>query len=435
MAGEGIHVESFLVAVALMIVGAFFGSLVFRRFRVPDIVFLIGLGMVLGPVTHFVSVDVFRAIAPLAGTVALIIILFDGGLEIRLQEIVHGVASGGLLGLIVFLATTLLCAAAAHFVGGFAWPYALLLGMALGGAGAVIVIPLIQELGVTERSQTIVSIEAATSDVLVVVGVVGLSTVLSLQESDPAKLTRNLVQTFAVGILAGAIVGALWGRGLKRFTERSYEYVLTMAVLFLLYAITEQLGGSGALAVLSFGLVLGNTRKVEKIRGEVGRRSARNWRYAPVFHADLRNLHQEMVFFIRAFFFVALGVIINPELVFTPRFLGLGLLLSLGVILGRFWGVYLLFGRARLSEWDRMAVTLMFPLGLAAAALSIVPFQRFGLEAARDLGSYAAVVILLTNLISSVAVFIVSTDRVRLRFEGAPDDEASSRERGRGAPD
>lgn len=423
MAGEGLQIEPFLIAVGLMIVGAFFGSLVFRRFRVPDIVFLIGLGVVLGPVTNFVDVEVFRAIAPLAGTIALIIILFDGGLEIRIQEIVHGVTSGGVLGLIVFVGTALLCAAAAHFVGGIEWPYALLLGMALGGAGAVIVIPLIHELEVSERSRTIVSIEAATSDVLVVVGVVGLSTVLSLKEGDPAALTRNLVQTFAVGLSGGVVAGLLWTQGLKRFTERSYEYVLTMAILFLLYAGVEELHGSGALAVLAFGLVIGNQTKIEKIKEDLGRRKARNWRYAPVFHADLRNLHQEMVFFIRAFFFVALGVIINPQIVFTPRFLGLGLLLTLGVILGRFWGVVLLLGRSRLPQWDKIAIGLMFPLGLAAAALSIVPFDRFGLDGARDFGSYAAVVILLTNVVSSIAVFVLSTAGVRSRIQGAPRDE------------
>lgn len=422
MAGQGLEIEPFLIAVGLMIVGAFFGSLVFRRFRIPDIVFLIGLGVILGPVTNFVDIEVFRAIAPLAGAVALIIILFDGGLEIRMEEIVRGVASGGLLGLIVFLATAVLCAGAAHVVAGMDWPHSLLLGMALGGAGAVIVIPLIQQMGVTERSQAIVSIEAATSDVLVVVGVVGLSTVMALREGDPASMTRNLVQTFAVGLSGGAVAGLLWAQGLKRFAERSYEYVLTMAILFLLYAVIEELRGSGALAVLAFGLVIGNTQKIERVKAALGRGRSRAWRYAPVFHADLRNLHQEMVFFVRAFFFVALGVIINPEIVVTPRFLGLGLLLTLAVIVARLWGVMLLFGRSKMTLWDKVSISLMFPLGLAAAALSIIPYQRFGLEGARDFGSYAAVVILMTNILGSIAVFILSTESVRVRL-GAPEPE------------
>src|SRR5687767_8251675 len=111
-----LEIEPFLLVVGLMIVGAFIGSIVFKRFRLPDTVFLIGLGVVLGPLTHFVDVDVFRAIAPLVATVAIILILFEGGLKIHWAEIAHGVASGSLMALLVFSATAILCAGVVYVV-------------------------------------------------------------------------------------------------------------------------------------------------------------------------------------------------------------------------------------------------------------------------------------------------------------------------------
>lgn len=427
-----LEIEPFLLVVGLMIVGAFIGSIVFKRFRLPDTVFLIALGAILGPITHFVDIEVFRAIAPLVATVAIILILFEGGLKIHWQEIAHGVASGSLMAVLVFSATAILCAGVVHLVVGVPAPLAILMGMALGGAGAVIVIPLIHQMGVSQKARTIVSIEAATSDVLVVVGVVGLATALSLGQTDPGDFARNIVQTFAIGLALGIGGGLGWAYALKRFTERSYEYVLTISALFLLYAITELMHGSGALAVLAFGLVVGNSVKTTKVPHKAeasSKKRGRTWKYAPVFGVELEHLHHELVFFVRAFFFVALGVVLNLAVLTSFRSISVGLLLSVAVVVGRFWGVSLLFRGGKLAAWDRLSVSLMFPLGLAAASLSIVPWERFEIPGTEDFGSYAAVVIVITNLLAAALVWIFSSPRMRKRLEGAPQaDEMEDEE-------
>lgn len=418
-----LEIEPFLLVVGLMIVGAFIGSLVFKRFRLPDTVLLIGLGTVLGPITGFVDIEVFRAIAPLVATVAIILILFEGGLKIHWHEIAHGIAGGSAMALLVFTATTILCAGVVHLFADVPGPLAVLMGMALGGAGVVIVIPLIHQMGVSQKTRTIVSIEAATSDVLVVVGVVGLATALSLGRTDPGDFARNIIQTFAIGLALGIGAGLGWAYALKRFTQRSYEYVLTISALFLLYAVTELIHGSGALAVLAFGLVVGNSRKTEKVHQDmdtVRKKRGRTWKYAPVFGVELEHLHHELVFFVRAFFFVALGVLLNLETLVSPRSLLVGFLLTVGVIVGRFWGVFLLYSGKKLPAWERVSLALMFPVGLAAASLSIVPYERFRLAGTENFGSYAAVVIVLTNLIAAALVWILSLPRVRQRLEGAP---------------
>lgn len=422
-----LEIEPFLLVVGLMIVGAFIGSIVFKRFRLPDTVFLIALGVLLGPLMQewtghaFVDIEVFRAIAPLVATVAIILILFEGGLKIHFDEILHGVATGSLLAVLVFTATALLSALVVNQVAGVPPNLSVLMGMALGGAGAVIVIPLIHQMGVGQRAKTIVSIEAATSDVLVVVGVVGLSTALALNQTDPGEFARDIVQTFSIGLALGIGGGVFWAYALRRFTERSYEYVLTISALFLMYAITELLHGSGALAVLSFGLVVGNSTKTQKVeQSESRKKRGRTWKYAPVFGVELEHLHHELVFFVRAFFFVALGVVLNLEVLTNLRFIMVGLLLTLCVIAGRFWGVQILFRKTTLTAWEKLSVTLMFPLGLAAAALSIYPYERYELPGTENFGSYAAVVIVFTNMIAAALVWIVSGPRMRNRLEGAP---------------
>src|SRR5688572_23052673 len=130
-----------------MVVGGVVASLAFRRTGVPDILFLIALGVLLGPVAGIVDVDGLRSVVPFVGAVAIVIILFDGGLEIKLRDLGEGVRAGVFLAFFVFVATAASCTLVGHVVGGFPWANAALLGMAFGGAGVLIVIPLVRALG------------------------------------------------------------------------------------------------------------------------------------------------------------------------------------------------------------------------------------------------------------------------------------------------
>lgn len=416
----GVHPEPLLVAVGVIVVSAFFASLAFRVFRLPDTIFLIALGMILGPALHWVDVELFRAIAPFIGTVALIVILFEGGLKIRLADLASGVGMGALLALLVFVATALLCALIGMAVLNLDKALALLLGMSLGGAGVVIVIPLIQRMDVGAAARTMVSIEAAVSDILVVLGVVGLATALSFKETGAADFAVHLLQNFAIGIIFGAGAGFGWVVALKAFRERSYEYVLTISVLFLLYVATEFFRGSGALAVLVFGLVVGSSRKIETLDEEERRAAAtrhkRTWAYAPVFGGELVSLHHEVIFFLRAFFFVTLGVVVDLHVFGNARFVAGGILLAFAVMLARFWGAGLLLYRSRLTTWERLAVAFMFPLGLAAAVVSLIPSTRFQIPGTENFGAYAIVAIVATNLLAAALVFTFSQPRMRARL-------------------
>lgn len=411
-----------LAVVGLIIFCGYLATVGFRRFRTPDILFLILLGVLIGPTLNLLSVEDLRAVAPIVSTLAIVLILFDGGLEIKLQELRHGVAQGSALGLIVFSATALLCAFVAHMVGGITPVNALMLGMALGGAGVVIVLPLIQQMGASQRAVTVVSLEAAVSDVLVVVGVHTVAVAIALKLTDPINFTQTLLSTFAIALIIGPAAGFGWARLLPRVAGGGPEYMLTLAALFIVHAATEFLGGSGPIAVLGFGLVLGNSQVIEWKEPELSERARRRRKkeLVPVFGAGLQGFHQEMVFFIRTFFFVLLGIVLDLDAFRDSAFLLVGVLLTLAVVAGRWFGVHLLFRRSALDAWDRKSIELMFPLGLAAAALSLVPFQTFAIPGTEDFGSYAAVVIVLTNALSSGLVFFYSRRRRRADAAATP---------------
>jgi NhaP-type Na+/H+ or K+/H+ antiporter len=217
------------------------------------------------------------------------------------------------------------------------------------------------------------------------------------------------------------------------FTQRSYEYMLTLAFLFLVYAVTEFLGGSGALAVLTFGLVLGNSKKQDKLSGQdlqkARRRHDKVHRFVPVFTIDLVNLHNEIVFFIRAFFFVALGVILDLTVFFNARFVGLSIIMLFGLVAARLWALTLVFMRSDLPDRDKSAIAFLMPRGLAAAALAAVPFTTYKVvdlppgctdcppvATVDDFVAFAVMILILTNLVTTVCVYLFENQRFQARW-------------------
>lgn len=405
-----VDVVRVLTLAGVMVVGGVVASLAFRRTGIPDILFLIALGVLLGPVTGVVDVDALRTVVPFVGAIAIVIILFDGGLEIKMRDLGEGVRAGVFLAFVVFSATAALCALVGRVVGGLPWGNAWLLGMAFGGAGVLIVIPLVRALGVKPTTVTIVSVEAAVSDVLVVIGVYSVAGALAAEEFGILPLAQAFVLKFVGGTLAGLLVGRFWARAMRAFEGEAYEYVLTLAVVFLVYSLAEAVGASGLMAALAMGFVLGNTIRKDPVRGD-----------APAFGGSIMRSQHEVVFFVRSFFFVGLGALIDPALFLDARFLALGALLAVAVVAGRLLGVAALWPGRGPPVREQRAVAFMFPLGLAAAALSLVPSRTFGIPGTERFGDVAAVVIVLTNVLAAILVAVFAR---RVALEQTPETSA-----------
>jgi cell volume regulation protein A len=385
---------------------AFAASALFQRTHVPDILFLLGTGALLGPVLGVVGADAAHAILPVLSALAVITILFDGALEVTPAHLrSFGIPAVG-LSLTVATTTAVLCAIIAHFLEGLPWSTSALLGLCFGGAGIAIIVPLAQRMRVSHDAMAVILLEAVTSDILVIVGM-SLACTAVVVGGVSAALGGRLLAVLGVAALVGPAAGWAWSRFLGRWGHMTNAYMATLAVLVLAYALSEALGGSGALAVLLFGITVGNAR---------GRPLGSGLRNR-VFGRELLAFHHEVVFFVRAAFFVGLGAVTRWDLLRDRGFLLTGLLLALAVAACRSLGVAVALGRAGLSRWDRAATALLFPMGLVTAAVSVIP-RSFGIPYADRIVDLAAVVIVLTNVLGTLAVFLGS--RLRPAPPGVP---------------
>lgn len=96
-------VTIFLLALAAIFLIGTIGEIVFEKTSIPDVIWLIVAGIVLGPVTDFLTRDSLSSIAPYFAAITLVIVLFEGGSSLKLAELSQAAPRSSLLGLLAFL--------------------------------------------------------------------------------------------------------------------------------------------------------------------------------------------------------------------------------------------------------------------------------------------------------------------------------------------
>ncbi|HPW56264.1 MAG TPA: cation:proton antiporter [Thermoanaerobaculaceae bacterium] len=399
--GERTSVESdtFLILLGGLLVLAFLAEETFVRLRLPPVLVLIGCGLVLGPGLQLLPAERFSEVAPHFGALAFLLILFEGGLELELQQVLGRWRAGLLLAVVSFtLALVTVALVAVCF--GLSVARALVLGIVLAPISGAIVIPLAGKLGLHEEVRTLMVLEAALADVLGVLGVV-LAGQLVTGGGFAGLLALGSLLAALFSVLLAVVLGLIWPRVLCRLGDRRFLDVLTFGLALVLYGVVELPGASGALAVLVFGLTLANERRLLHLLRLVDEPTA------GVVRQAVQRLHGfigELTFLVRAFFFVFLGVVVRFARLPIAQYAQAVLILG-GFLLARRLALKLLgSGVLRTIDADaRRTLLLVQPRGLVSAVLAIEA-AHLGLDADGTFLGLASLLILATNILLMVGV-------------------------------
>jgi cell volume regulation protein A len=366
--------------------------------KMPDVVVLLLVGLLFGPVLKLLQPSQFQTVTPILGTLALILVLFEGGLELNLRETLHHFPGSLLLATLAYglsvLSVWLLTWRALHMP---AQP-ALLFGAVLGCTSSTVVLPILQQITAGERVKVTLMLEASWGDVLAVL------TVGALVNIPAGGIVGSLAQKLSLQIFASVAVAALLGTGwvrlLPHLSEVRYWQVLTFSMVLLLYAATEAFGGNGLIAVLAFGLTLSNVRRLS---GRLGESLFGLGLPLETQHQRILSFHSELSFLVRTFFFVLIGVVVELN--------GLRgrILLTTGVIAALFLARWVAVQASRwswkdFSRRDRELIALLLPRGLITVVLALQVIPVLGTDYS-FLTSLAFAVILATNLLVVLASF------------------------------
>lgn len=368
-----------------------------KHFRIPDVLWLIGLGLLAGPILGLLSSSALLLIAPILGTTALILILFDAGIDLRVS-LIRPMAGSALL----FAGTTYAASTAALFLVAdlFLFPghavLSLLFGAALGCTSGAVIIPLANRLGLAGGLRSLLHLDGAIEDALAIIVVTTLLVLVAPTSPNLAlNLTTSLVLPLPVGIVIGLAAGFVWLLFLYAWQNQPYSALATLGFLFVVYAVAAALGGSGVLAAIVFGGVLGNEPLVRRFLRRTG-----PFRIS----SDLRKVEVEIAFVLRTFFLFLIGMLVSLR---TPSATeSVAVIVAVGVLLLLRNGVFRVVTNPRKvpREWAT-PIGSFYGRGLTSAVLLIVSLQE--IPRSTVLFFPALLLIVGTNIAMTFALYLL----------------------------
>jgi len=223
----------------------------------PTLLLFLGLGVLMGEDVLGLHFDDARLTQDL-GTAALAVILIEGGLTTRWNDIRSVLAPAGVLATVGVGVSTVVTAAGAHLLFGFSWQLSFLLGATVSSTDAAAVFSVLRALPLPRRVAGLLEAESGFNDAPTVI----LVLLFSERPFDPQALplAGDLIYELAAGAAIGLAVGWLGARLLPRVAlPASGLYPLaTFGFCLLGFAAAGSAHASGFLAAYLAALVLGN---------------------------------------------------------------------------------------------------------------------------------------------------------------------------------
>jgi cell volume regulation protein A len=347
-----------LLAAGVVIFLGVAGEAFFKKTGIPDVAFLMVLGVIIGPILGIIQAEAVLQIVPYFAALALIIIMFDGGLNLDLKQMVKTAHFAFTLAILGFILSVAITSIAVHYLLDWVWMESILLGSIVGGSSSAIVFGLVRNIRISEETKNMLSFESALTDILSTIIAFILFGAILAGQFDLQVLQETLGRSIVVGLVLGFGVGIPWMYVSTKLGNAQHSYMLTLGILFLLFFLANSFGESGALTALVFGLMLGNKKHLARVL---------KFKLPRIELDD--PTHNQLTFLVRVFFFVFVGLMAS---IGKYEYVIIGIGITILIYFGR-----IIVGKItltkRFSLLDRKVTYSMIPRGLAAAVLATFP--------------------------------------------------------------
>jgi len=255
------HHDALLILIAgVLLATGVAASLAAARIRLPALVVFLGIGMAVGTDglgwIDFDNYELARSI----GTVALVLILFEGGVATGLREIRPVLRSAAVLAVGGTIVTAVVAGLAATWLFDFSTKEGLLLGAILSATDGAAVFALLRGSHLPDRLARTLEAEAGFNDPVAVLLVVALVELIQTPGYGAVDAAVYFVRELVIGDIAGLLVGVLAAALLRRLggAPSGLLLVSSAATAAVAYGAAAAIGGSGFLAVYLAGLVMGD---------------------------------------------------------------------------------------------------------------------------------------------------------------------------------
>lgn len=383
---------------ALIFFAHFFNS-IFDKTKIPNVLLLMIIGIIAG---FFIDKDLFFGdVGRVFTTITLVVILFESGTSLKFSELKSAVGSAAGITIFNFLFTVVIVSSLVNFLTSLDILDSIFLGAIVGGTSAAVVVPILNQLKLGKKANTVLLLESAFSDVLCLVFGLAALEAMKVGEIELASILNSFWKSFLFAAIIGIAGGIIWSFLLNLIRALKHSMFTTLAFVFLVYGLVELLNFNGGIAALCFGIVLGNSTAFQ---------NSLVWKKIFRFNAahltdNEQNFFSEIVFILQTYFFVYVGIVIEFGKASTYL---LAILLIALIILIRPLGIKL-FAKKNVSPKEVTIMSIMSPKGLVPAILASIPLQ-LGMASGQTIAELGYAIVLLSIFICSVLIMISSKD-------------------------
>lgn len=291
-----------LMAVSILLSGAP------GRFGLPVVLLFLVIGMLagedgLGGLEFNDYALTFRL-----GTIALALILFDGGLNTPFGSVRRAIGAATVLATVGVVITAGVLATGAHLLG-LSWPHALLLSAVVSSTDAAATFSILRGAGINlkRRVGATLELESGLNDPMAIILTVAFTAAVVTNQRPDGWLALEILKQLVLGGLLGAAIGYGATQLLARakLPAGGLYPALTIAIGFLAFSVPTLLGGSGFLAVYVAGMVIGNTPMP--------------------YRSGIIRVHDSIAWLAQISMFLMLGLLVTPSRLMDVVWIGLAL--------------------------------------------------------------------------------------------------------------
>ncbi|MDF0591576.1 potassium/proton antiporter [Candidatus Methanocrinis natronophilus] len=302
-----ISLEFLLLGLAVLLLLSVVSSKASTQLGVPTLLLFLAIGMLAGADGPGGFDFDNPWLAQSLGTVALIFILFSGGLDTRWGEVRPVLWKGVLLSTVGVLLTAAIVGYAAYYVLGFSLLEALLLAAIISSTDAAAVFSILRSRQIRLKGELrpLLELESGSNDPMAIFLTIGIITLLTAPAASPTALLPFFAQQMALGAVCGLMVGRAMAISVNRIRldYRGLYPVLTISLVLFTYGLAAVLGGNGFLAVYLAGLTMGN--------------------YSFIHKRSLMQDHDSLAWMMQIVMFLTLGLLVYPSQLIPVAGIGL----------------------------------------------------------------------------------------------------------------
>lgn len=351
-----VSIEIVILVVSILLLLSILASKISDRFGIPALLLFLVVGMLAGSEgvggIHFND----AWLATFIGSIALIFILFSGGIETKWSDVRSVVWQGAILSTVGVCVTAVIVAVGAMYILDFSFLQGMLLGAIISSTDAASVFQILRSKNIhlKGRLRALLELESGSNDPMAVFLTLGMIRLLSQENFTFMKLIPQFFLEVTVALAMAFIMSRLFLFIINhsKLGSGGLYPVLTLAFVPLIYAMTTLLKGNGFLAVYAAALILGNREFLHK--------------------KTLIHFHEGISWLMQIFMFLILGLLVYPSRM-VP-IMGAGLLLSVFLILvARPIAVFLGLSFSRFKTNEKLMVAWVGLRGAVPIVLATFP--------------------------------------------------------------